>query len=151
MNHAVLAQPAMPGLGELIILVVGISVFIVISVAVLIVAYGLVTKKSKREIIRALLFWITGAIGTTRHLIQASIMTDMSLLTLWGPLYIAFAGQIYWMLYRIGNFKPYTALFFPIPIFFFVVVFVYSFLVIFVRRNVRWKGRTIAVKSRGGK
>jgi hypothetical protein len=28
-------------------------------------------------------------------------------------------------------------------------VFVYSFLIIFARRNVRWKGRKIEVKSRG--
>ncbi|MGB2877572.1 MAG: hypothetical protein WBB97_06005, partial [Dehalococcoidales bacterium] len=93
--------------------------------------------------------WITGAIGTTRHLIQALIITDISLATLWGLLYIAYAIQIYWMLYRIGNFKPYTALLFPIPLLFFLIVFTYSFLIIFIRRNVSWKGRTIEIKNRG--
>jgi len=92
--------------------------------------------------------WITGAIGTTRNLIQVAIVTDMSLLALWGILYIAYAIQVYWMLYRIGNFKPYTALLFPIPLLFFIVVFIYSFFIVFIRRNVSWKGRTIEVKRR---
>ncbi|MFC1893883.1 glycosyltransferase [Chloroflexota bacterium] len=105
--------------------------------------------KTSIPVLIMIIAWITGSLGTTRHLIQASVITDMSLITLWGLLYIAFASQIYWMLYRIGNFKPYTALLFPIPLIFFVIVFAYSFLIIFIRRNVRWKGRTVEVKSRG--
>jgi len=105
--------------------------------------------KTSIPVLIMIIAWITGAIGTTRHLIQAVIATDISLVTLWGLLYIAYAIQIYWMLYRIGNFKPYTALLFPIPLLFFLIVFTYSFLIIFIRRNVSWKGRTIEIKSRG--
>lgn len=93
--------------------------------------------------------WITGATGSARHLIQAIITTDISLITLWGVLFVAYAIQIYWMLYRIGNFKPYTALLFPIPLLFFVIVFVYSFFIISIRKTVKWKGRTLEIKSRG--
>jgi len=92
--------------------------------------------------------WITGAIATTRHLIQGAITMDTVLILFWGLLYIAFAAQIYWMLYRIGDFKPYTALLFPVPLSFFVGVFVYSFFIVFIRRSVSWKGRTIKVKRR---
>jgi len=105
--------------------------------------------KTSIPVLIMIIAWITGAIGSTRHLIQAVIVTDISLVTLWGLLYIAYAIQIYWMLYRIGNFKPYTALLFPIPLLFFLIVFVYSFIIIFIRKNVSWKGRTIEVKSRG--
>jgi len=105
--------------------------------------------KTSIPVLIMIIAWITGAIGTTRHLIQAVIITDISLVTLWGLLYTAYAIQIYWMLYRIGNFKPYTALLFPIPLLFFFIVFVYSFIIIFIRKNVSWKGRTIEVKSRG--
>jgi len=105
--------------------------------------------KTSIPVLIMIIAWITGAFGTTRHLIQAAVITDMSLITLWGLLYIAFASQLYWILYRIGSFKFYTALLFPIPLIFFVIVFVYSFLIIFVRRNVRWKGRKVEVKSRG--
>ena len=105
--------------------------------------------KTSIPVLIMIIAWITGAIGTTRHLIQAAIITDISLVIPWGLLYIAFAIQLYWMLYRIGNFKFYVALLFPIPLLFFLVVFVYSVLIIFVRKNVRWKGRAIQVKGRG--
>jgi len=93
--------------------------------------------------------WITGAFGTTRNLIQVAIISDYALVFQWGLLYIAYACQLYWMLRRIGNFRPYTALLFPIPLLFFVLVFIYSFLIIFIRRNVTWKGRAIKVSRRG--
>jgi 4,4'-diaponeurosporenoate glycosyltransferase len=105
--------------------------------------------KTSIPVLIMIIAWITGAIGTTRHLIQGAIITDTSPVVLWALLYIAFAAQIYWMLYRIGNFKFYTALLFPIPLLFFLIVFTYSFIIIFIRKNVRWKGRTIEVKSRG--
>ena len=111
--------------------------------------FAMGAAKTSIPVLIMIIAWITGAIGTTRHLIQAAVITDISLLTLWGLLYIAYAIQIYWMLYRIGNFKVYTALLFPIPLLFFLIVFVYSFLIIFIRKNVSWKGRTIEVKSRG--
>ncbi len=104
--------------------------------------------KTSIPVLIMIIAWITGAIGTTRHLIQAIIITDASLVIPWGFLYLAFATQIYWMLYRIGNFKPYTALLFPIPLLFFVIVFAYSFVIIFIRRNVSWKGRTLKVKGK---
>jgi len=105
--------------------------------------------KTSIPVLIMVIAWIAGATGTTRYLLQAAIITDISPVTLWGLLYIAYAIQIYWMLYRIGNFKPYTALLFPIPLLFFLIVFVYSFVIIFLLRKVNWKGRTIEVKSRG--
>jgi 4,4'-diaponeurosporenoate glycosyltransferase len=104
--------------------------------------------KTSIPVLIMIIAWITGAIGTTRHLVQAIVVADISLVTLWGLLYIAFAMQLYWMLYRIGNFKPYTMLLFPIPLVFFIIVFVYSFIIIFIRKNVRWKGRTLEIKGR---
>jgi len=105
--------------------------------------------KTSIPVLIMIIAWITGAIGTTRYLIQALIITDISLAILWGLLYTAYAFQIYWMLSRIGNFKLYTALLFPIPLLFFLIVFTYSFLIIFIRKNVSWKGRKIEIKSRG--
>ncbi|MFC1962207.1 glycosyltransferase [Chloroflexota bacterium] len=104
--------------------------------------------KTSIPVLIMIIAWITGAIGTTRHLVQATVIADVSLVTSWAFLYIAFAAQIYWMLYRIGNFKPYTALLFPVSLLFFVIVFVYSFIIIFIRKNVNWKGRTLEVKGR---
>jgi 4,4'-diaponeurosporenoate glycosyltransferase len=105
--------------------------------------------KTSIPVLIMIIAWITGAIGTIRNLLQAGIITDSSLVTLWGLLYIAYAIQIYWMLHRIGNFKPYVALLFPIPLAFFLVVFLYSFIIIFMRKSISWKGRKIDVRNRG--
>jgi len=87
--------------------------------------------------------WISGSLGTTRGLIEVIVATNNVQIAIWGSLYILYAAQIYWIFIRIGNFKFYTALFYPIPMVFFVVVFIYSFVRIFLRRSVKWKGREI--------
>jgi len=55
------------------------------------------------------------------------------------------------MLRRIGNFSIITALFFPIPLLFFIFIFAYSFIKIFILRSVSWKGRKIDMKDDSGK
>jgi 4,4'-diaponeurosporenoate glycosyltransferase len=92
--------------------------------------------------------WISGSIGTTRSLIEAIVATNNVQIVVCGSLYILYAAQIYWMLVRIGNFKFYTALFYPIPMAFFVIVFTYSFVRIFLVRSVKWKGREIDLKRK---
>jgi len=92
--------------------------------------------------------WISGSIGTTRNLVEAIAATNNVQIAIWGGLYVLFAAQIYWMLVRIGNFKFYTALLFPIPLSFFVLVFTYSFVRIFLARSVKWKGREIDLRHK---
>ena len=70
---------------------------------------------------------------------------------IWAGLYMLYTAQIFWMLIRIGNFLFYTALFYPIPLAFFVFVFIYSFVRIFFRRSVLWKGREIDLKHKVNK
>jgi len=95
--------------------------------------------------------WISGSIGATRGLIEAIAATNNVQMAIWGTLYTLYAAQIYWMLVRIGNFKLYTALFYPIPLTFFVLVFIYSFARVFLRRSVVWKGREIDLKNKVSK
>lgn len=57
-------------------------------------------------------------------------------------LYAAYAAQLQWMLGRVGRFGPAAAVF-PVPLAFFVVVFVRSLVSTVVLGRVRWKGRTI--------
>jgi 4,4'-diaponeurosporenoate glycosyltransferase len=68
----------------------------------------------------------------------------------WAVLYLCFALQIYWMLFRIGRFGFYTALFFPIPLLFFILVFARSMILIFLKRSVQWKGRSIDMSGGRG-
>lgn len=58
--------------------------------------------------------------------------------------YLAVAGQLWWMLRRIGSFSRATALLFPLPLAAFLAVFVRSVVNIHVRHRVTWKGRELA-------
>ena len=58
--------------------------------------------------------------------------------------YAAVAGQVLWMLRRIGAFHPLTALAYPIPLAFFLALFTRSIFDVYVRRRVTWKGRELA-------
>jgi len=87
--------------------------------------------------------WITGGASLTRHLIQSVIVGSNPAVFVWIFFYLLFALQLYWMLSRIGTYRWYTALFFPIPLVFFVIVFFWSCITAFILRKVRWKGRII--------
>ena len=56
-------------------------------------------------------------------------------------IYLLFALQLYAMLRRIGAFRWYTALFYPVPLIFFFAVFAWS--AIRRRGQVQWKGRVV--------
>ncbi|MCW1923396.1 glycosyltransferase [Luteolibacter arcticus] len=64
------------------------------------------------------------------------------LITPWALLiYLAFAVQLAAMLRRIGNFSSLTALFYPLPLFFYIAVFVRS--LGGAGKTVKWKGREV--------
>jgi len=69
--------------------------------------------------------------------------SDVSLVVWAGFLYIFYVLQVYWMLFRIGNFKFYTALLFPVPLLFFIMLFSYSLMLKIFKKRVTWKGLTL--------
>jgi len=87
--------------------------------------------------------WVFGGVGVTRQLLQSFLLGEVIDFLRWFLLYIFYILQIHWMLFRIGNFGFFTALFFPIPLLFFVMVFIISLLRIFLIGKVRWKGREV--------
>ena len=113
--------------------------------------FAMGAAKTSIPLLILIVLWIAGSIGTTRSLIEVTIATNNFQMVISGGLYTLYAAQIYWMLVRIGNFKFYTALFYPIPMAFFVVVFTYSFVRIFLVRSVKWKGREIDLKHKVNK
>jgi len=110
--------------------------------------FAMGAAKTPLPLLIPIIAWISGSLGTTRGLIEVIVATNNVQIAIWGSLYILYAAQIYWILVRIGNFKFYTALFYPIPMAFFVVVFTYSFVRIFLVRSVKWKGREIDLKRK---
>jgi len=95
--------------------------------------------------------WIGGCIGATEYFIKALFHPDTVLSMLSIAVYFAFAFQLYWMFSRAGNFKLSTAIIYPVPLLFFLLVFVYSFFQIFILKRVKWKGTTISLRNRGNK
>jgi 4,4'-diaponeurosporenoate glycosyltransferase len=113
--------------------------------------FAMGAAKTSTPLLIMIVLWICGSIGTTRSLIESIIVTNNLQIAMSGGLYILYAAQIYWMLVRIGNFKFSTALFYPISMAFFVLVFAYSFVRIFLVRSVKWKGREINLKRKANK
>lgn len=59
----------------------------------------------------------------------------------WGAFYLLCAAQVAWFGHLVGAFRAYTALFYPVPLVFFLVVFARS--AMRSGRQVTWKGRHI--------
>ena len=70
--------------------------------------------------------WITGGMAVTRHLVQSLFFPQGFDLAQWIIIDLLFAAQLFWMLFRIGNFHWLTGLFFQIPLIFFIVIFAIS-------------------------
>jgi 4,4'-diaponeurosporenoate glycosyltransferase len=104
--------------------------------------------KTYLPVLLATVLWLGGSMTVTRYFIESLINTNGFWILLWGSAYLVYAAQIHWMLFRVGNFGFYTALFYPISLIFFLAVFLRSFFLIFVRRSVSWKGIKIDLKGK---
>jgi len=80
--------------------------------------------------------WVCACVAVT-----ISAVTDPGWLTVGA--WVAVAGQLRWMLRRLGSFSPWTAVLFPIPLLVFIALFSRSVGARVLRRRVTWRGRTI--------
>lgn len=96
----------------------------------------------------ATIAWVGSGISATVSTIGAVWSMQTSAIVWWTLAYLAYAIQVHWMASRVGTFKLYTALLFPVSLLFFVVVFFRSVFMISVRRSVRWKGMEISLKDK---
>ena len=87
--------------------------------------------------------WISGCISAAWY-VGAALAGGGSLhLAAAATLYAAYAGQLAWMLRRIGRFGWATAAAYPVPLAFFLGVFSRSLVRTHVRKKVTWRGRSI--------
>ena len=88
-----------------------------------------------------------GGAAATRPLTLLLVLVWMSGLiaapTTHVALYGAYVVQLAVLFRRVGRFSPVTALAYPLPLAFFVLVFLRSVVLTFVRHEVRWRGRTL--------
>jgi 4,4'-diaponeurosporenoate glycosyltransferase len=103
--------------------------------------------KTSIPILVATVVWIGGSISTTRYLIEALINLNIFPILVWGAAYLAYTVQIWWMFRRVGTFNYLTALFYPVSLLFFLLVFLRSFFIIFIQKSVKWKGVKINLKN----
>jgi 4,4'-diaponeurosporenoate glycosyltransferase len=92
--------------------------------------------------------WVTACLSATWWALRAPFAPADGEVTMAVAAYVLVAGQLWWMLRRIGSFGLHAAALFPIPLAFFLVVFVRSALLTLVRGRVSWKGREIATRGR---
>ncbi|MBN2050337.1 MAG: glycosyltransferase [Spirochaetales bacterium] len=86
--------------------------------------------------------WITGATGgAALFFIRWASADGFPWIT--GLLYLAYTGQLYWIFRRVGSFGFPTALFYPLPLLFFHIVFFRSLFHTRVLGRVTWKGRVL--------
>ncbi len=96
----------------------------------------------------AIIAWVGSGISATVSAIGAVWGMQDSAIIWWTLAYLGYAIQVHWMASRVGTFKLYTALLFPVSLMFFVVVFFRSVFLISIRRSVRWKGMAISLKDK---
>lgn len=94
-----------------------------------------------------IILWVTGCFEAFIEPAKLIMVSDYK--ALWLPIliYLLYAAQIRWMLQKTGKFQNWTALFFPIPLAFFVFVMFWSVLEKIIFRKTKWKDRTVKFKS----
>ena len=86
--------------------------------------------------------WVAGTLSAAIHLVQAVGGTSAALVSAL-LVYAATALAIGVMLRRVGSYRWWSAAAFPVLGVFFTAIFVMSSWMTYVRRAVRWKGRTL--------
>ena len=87
--------------------------------------------------------WITGCFASWAGLLRNWSWPPTLQLGLVGLFYLLYALEVGWMLGRIGTFRPWTALFFPLPLTFFALVMLRSLVLSHLLGRVTWRGRQI--------
>ncbi len=92
--------------------------------------------------------WIALCLSIPLNIIKAIRAQQWSGLIFSILLYLFYASQIHWSLSRLGNFGLTTAVFYPLPLLFFIAIFFRSFFYTYCLRHVTWKGRKISLSRK---
>lgn len=80
--------------------------------------------------------WLSGCISATWSLPAPAAVA----------VYLAYVGQLTWMLRRIGRYGWWATPLYPVVLVFFLAVFARSLVLTHLRGEVRWRGRTISTR-----
>jgi 4,4'-diaponeurosporenoate glycosyltransferase len=90
----------------------------------------------------AVVWWVT-TLGSAALALADGLLGRIPLVT-GVALYVAFVVQLRVMFSQVGRFGTVTAVLFPLPLLFFLVVFVRSLWWTHVRQSVTWRGRAVS-------
>jgi 4,4'-diaponeurosporenoate glycosyltransferase len=88
--------------------------------------------------------WLTGALGTARHLAMDLFIGPTGTVSVFLLLYLLYAIQIRGYLGKAGRFHGLTAILYPIPVCFFIFVFLGSLVYRVTGHRFIWKGRRLS-------
>ena len=95
--------------------------------------------------------WTFGCVGSFFGLAGAPTLGDLAGEPLpravGAALYVLYMAQLWWMLRRIGSFSWWAWLLYPVPLAFFVAIFLRSLWLTLVRRRVSWRGRDVDLRT----
>lgn len=92
--------------------------------------------------------WITGGISLTLQLPFLAFQ-EFNEVVIWGIFYILYMIQIKYLMRRVGTFTLLSALWHPVHFLFFSIVYIWSFVLSAIKKEVKWKGREISVSEKG--
>jgi len=93
--------------------------------------------------------WVAGFFSASIAPLEAFLAPGSSHIVVAALFHCLYALQMWWVLRRIGRFRKWAIVFFPVPLFFFGIVMLRSVILIHVLRRVTWRGRSIETTGRG--
>lgn len=96
-----------------------------------------------------IVLWVAGAVSVVliwSAVTMSAVTTAVAAITAIA-VYLAYAAQLYALLWRAGSFGLVTALFFPLPLLMFLYISIWSAVQTFLSGKVQWKGRLLSTKK----
>ncbi len=92
----------------------------------------------------SIILWFFGGIAAFLYLLYLLLFQFSSFCMVPAVIiYLLYCLQTAWMLRRIGNFRIYVALFYPLYLLFYIVVFFHSLYLLITKKQVKWKDRNV--------
>jgi 4,4'-diaponeurosporenoate glycosyltransferase len=113
--------------------------------------FGSGALATKPLFLLAIIAWISGCFAAAFLLLAALARSTGPELAAYALLYGLFALQIWWMLRRVGSYRFLTALLYPLPLVFFLVIMIRSLVQIQLRGRVSWRSRTVPAARKGNR
>ena len=88
-----------------------------------------------------IILWVSAGFVITIAAIRSLLLDNFILL--WAVFYFAYSLQLFWMLKRIGSFRIFSAIFYPVHLLFYTIVFFRSLYYQISGKKIKWKSREV--------